>query len=61
MRQFSSIEPANALAFVLESERFTAKNRRRESWRNHVIVDAESGHRHWTSSTADGGEVLQLC
>jgi hypothetical protein len=25
--------------FVLESERFTEKKRRRESWQNHDIVD----------------------
>jgi hypothetical protein len=39
MRQFWSIDSSQRATFVLESERFTAKKRRRESWQNHDIVD----------------------
>jgi hypothetical protein len=46
---------------VLESERFTAKNRCRELAMNHVIVDITDGYRLSRSSTADCAELLQFC
>jgi hypothetical protein len=61
MRQFWLIWTSQRATFVLEFERFTAKNRQRESWRNHDIVDGESGHGQGLPSTAECGGVLQFC